>query len=310
LPLNGPNCKESMRFKLGIFLVLSLFRTLAAVEPFEVAEKRAKQENKPLMIFFMGSGWCHWCEEMKKKILSKREFLRNVENDFIVLEVDFPRGIGKKKNEMTYKKRFGIGRYPTVVIYDPRTDKLFRESGFRDISPKDYALRLKEKFFENGFEGIHIGKGGSWGTSPNRDLDAVSKDQITKSVRYTKGPKVDNRAKQGEVKKQDTDGFEPSTNNPVFEWIQKSFEKEAVQSPDESAYKSYKNGSATTNDKATEFLKETYLRSTRKEPEIRWEKYPRGVAAKGRMLSKKIKKVEAKLVRIGFGGSWWVFQTR
>jgi hypothetical protein len=33
---------------------------VAAVEPFEVAEKRAKEENKPLMIFFMGSGWCHW----------------------------------------------------------------------------------------------------------------------------------------------------------------------------------------------------------------------------------------------------------
>ena len=299
-----------MRFKLGIFLVLSLFRTLSAVEPFEVAEKRAKEENKPLMIFFMGSGWCHWCEEMKKKILSKREFQRNVENDFIVLEVDFPRGIGKKKNEMTYKKRFGVGRYPTVVIYDPRTDKLFRESGFRDITPKDYALRLKEKFYENGFEGIHIGKGGSWGTIANRDLDAESKEQIKKSVKYTKGQKAGTRARQEEVKKEDTDRFEVASGKPVFEWIQKSLEKEAVELPNQSTHTAYKNRSLVRNDKENEFLKETNLRSIRKEPEIHWEKYPRGASAKGRMLSKKMKKVEAKLIRIGFGGSWWVFKTR
>lgn len=299
-----------MRFKLGIILVFSFFRTLLAVEPFEVAEKKAIKENKPLMIFFMGSGWCHWCEEMKKKILSKRDFLRNVENDFIILEVDFPRGIGKKKNEMTYKKRFGVGRYPTVVIYDPRTDRLFRESGFRDISPKEYAIRLKEKFFENNFEGLHIGKGGLWGMNMNKDLDISSKEQISKSTRYVKGRKADLLMERQGVDKTNYDEIASAPTKPIYEWIHKSFEKDPLNESQETSVRSVRRVPETNEKEGTELAKEVKFRSLRKEPEIRWEKYPKGALSKSKSFTKKIKKVEAKIIRIGFGGTWWVFKSR
>ncbi|MBM3195766.1 MAG: thioredoxin family protein [Chlamydiae bacterium] len=276
-----------MRFKLGIFLLCSLFRTVvAAVEPFEVAEKRAKEENKPLMIFFMGSGWCHWCEEMKKKILSKRDFLRNVENDFILLEVDFPRGSGKNKNEMTYKKRFGVGRYPTVVIYDPRSDKMFRESGFRDISPREYAIRLKEKFFETELGSVQIGKGGFWGASSNRELDKNSIEQANKSIQYSKGRKIEPKQESRHVKKPQTDGFEIDAGVPLYEWIQKSLEGAPIES-----------------------TKETKVKTAHKEQPLRWEKYPKGAVLRVKS-TKKLKKVEPQLIRIGFGGNWWVLKSR
>jgi protein disulfide-isomerase len=271
-----------MRFKTGLFLLLSCTRALfAAIEPFEVAEQRAKQENKPLMIFFMGSGWCHWCEEMKKKILSKRDFLRNVENDFIVLEVDFPRDIGKRKNEMTYKKRFGVGRYPTVVIYDPRTEKLFRESGYRELSPRDYAKRLRDKFLEIDSEKVQIGSGGLWGSSESKKSESEAENPIRKSQKYVRGRKTGIETGSGQKQRAIGDDFVASTANPAYQWIQESKKEElAIDLPQ--------------SQKSPQF-------------EIRWEKYPKGSAAKIRNAAKnkKLQTVKKKSPRIGFGGNWW-----
>jgi|GEM_PF-1781437 len=271
-----------MRIKTGLFLLFACTRALFAnIEPFEVAEQRAMRENKPLMIFFMGSGWCHWCEEMKKKILSKRDFLRNVENDFIILEVDFPRDIGKRKNEMTYKKRFGVGRYPTVVIYDPRTEKLFRESGYRDLSPRDYAKRLRDKFLEIDSEKVQIGSGGLWSSSESKKSESETENPIRKSQKYVRGRKtrIETGSSRGQLP--EGDGFVASTANPAYQWIQDPKKEELKFNQPESK-------------KSPEF-------------EIRWEKYPKGSAAKIRATgrNKKLQTVTKKSLRIGFGGNWW-----
>ncbi len=138
---------------LGIFCPLKFL--FSGVEPFEVAEERALAEGKPLMIFFLGNGWCHWCDELEKQILVKHDFLKNVEKDFILIQVNFPRSVGKQKNENTYKKRFNVGRYPTLVIYDPKTEKVFQESGYREMSAKEYAFRLKEIFLDLSKNPLH-----------------------------------------------------------------------------------------------------------------------------------------------------------
>ncbi|MFZ4772809.1 MAG: thioredoxin family protein [Chlamydiia bacterium] len=139
---------------LFLFLIIFSKALSAKVPPLEAMEEKAIKEKKPLMIFFLGSGWCHWCDEMKRKILSKPDFIRNVEKNFIVIEVDFPRDGGKRKNEAAYKKRFEVGRYPTLVIYDPKTEKIFKESGFKHMAPAEYAAYVKEEFFGGSFWGI------------------------------------------------------------------------------------------------------------------------------------------------------------
>lgn len=145
--------RGSLRIFSFIFTLFALVGSLTAkVESIDFYEKLSISEKKPLMIFFLGTGWCHWCDEMKQQILTKRDFITNVEHDFILVTVDFPRGVTTKKNAQDLKRRFAISRYPTVVIWDPKNEKLFKETGYRDIGPKNYAYRLKDKFFEKKLE--------------------------------------------------------------------------------------------------------------------------------------------------------------
>jgi len=51
------------------------------------------------------------------------------------------------------------------------------------------------------------------------------------------------------------------------------------------------------------------VKTAHKEQPLRWEKYPKGAVLRVKS-TKKLKKVEPQLIRIGFGGNWWVLKSR
>ncbi|BCX48270.1 hypothetical protein HAHE_21780 [Haloferula helveola] len=85
----------------------------------EKAFKDAKAQNKPVLVEFTGSDWCPPCIAMRKNVFSKKEFVKKASEDFILVELDFPRGDKevKKKNE-PYAKKYDIEGFPTVILFD------------------------------------------------------------------------------------------------------------------------------------------------------------------------------------------------
>ena len=85
----------------------------------EKAFKDAKAQNKPVLVEFTGSDWCPPCIAMRKNVFSKKEFVEKASEDFILVELDFPRGDKevKKKNE-PYAKKYDIEGFPTVILFD------------------------------------------------------------------------------------------------------------------------------------------------------------------------------------------------
>lgn len=81
---------------------------------------QAKKENKPVLVEFTGSDWCPPCIAMRKNVFSKKEFIEEASKDFILVELDFPKGDKEvaKKNE-PFAEKYKIEGFPTVILFDP-----------------------------------------------------------------------------------------------------------------------------------------------------------------------------------------------
>src|SRR5690349_19143489 len=57
---------------------------------FSVAKKKAREENKPVLILFTGSDWCPYCMKWEKEVFSQPEFKEYAQKNLVLLLVDFP----------------------------------------------------------------------------------------------------------------------------------------------------------------------------------------------------------------------------
>jgi thioredoxin-related protein len=94
---------------------------------FSAAKKKAKDENKPVLMLFTGSDWCPWCIKWDKEVFSKTEFQDYAKKNLVLLMVDFP---DKKKLPKAQQRandalldKFKIAEYPTVVMLDSNGKK-------------------------------------------------------------------------------------------------------------------------------------------------------------------------------------------
>ncbi|MBB5350427.1 thiol:disulfide interchange protein [Haloferula luteola] len=85
----------------------------------EQAFKDAKAKNKAVLVEFTGSDWCPPCKMMHKNVFSKEDFVTKAAEDFILVELDFPRGdeAVTEKNK-PYAEKYEIEGFPTVILFD------------------------------------------------------------------------------------------------------------------------------------------------------------------------------------------------
>lgn len=114
---------------------------------FELAKKRAKEENKSILIDFTGSDWCGWCIKLNKEVFSTPEFQEYAAKKLIMVELDFP-----KKKELPAKlkeqndklqEEYKIEGFPTVILLNSRGKEVAR-TGYQDGGPAKYIEHLKE----------------------------------------------------------------------------------------------------------------------------------------------------------------------
>ena len=127
---------------------------------YEQAKAVAKQENKPIVILFTGSDWCHPCKALHAEVLPNKIF-RDLAKNVILVIADFPRRkpmsqTQKQKNRLLAAKFLGRSGLPTMVAVDWRTDTVLNHiTGYNfyrhDINPHIQFLKaVIKKFRENG----------------------------------------------------------------------------------------------------------------------------------------------------------------
>ena len=71
----------------------------------EKAIKKAKQENKTILVNFTGSDWCIWCKRLTDEVFSKSEFEDYAKEKLILVKLDFPRSIEQTKETKLYNNQ-------------------------------------------------------------------------------------------------------------------------------------------------------------------------------------------------------------
>jgi thioredoxin-related protein len=113
------------------------------------AFEKAKAEKKSLLVEFTGSDWCPPCIAMRKNVFSKKEFIDAASKNFILVEIDLPKGDEalRKKNEPIAEK-YKIEGFPTVVLFTPE-GKEFTRFFASEFPATDDFLKHLQKALEN-----------------------------------------------------------------------------------------------------------------------------------------------------------------
>lgn len=119
---------------------------------YEDAVNQSIATNKPVLMFFTGSGWCTWCDKLEEEVFETREFHEAAGDKFIFLKVDYPKKDSSfymamepqvKEQNKQLLSRFNIRSYPTVIVLDGRTQHSMGITGYRAGGPRQYASHLQ-----------------------------------------------------------------------------------------------------------------------------------------------------------------------
>jgi thioredoxin-related protein len=130
------------------FAVLSVSAFATTLEGWstdlEKAIKDAKAENKSVLIEFTGSDFCPPCIEMRKNVFSKKEFVEAASKNFILVEVDFPKGDEemRKKNEPLAEK-YKIPGFPIIVLLDSEGKEFTRFPAVKFPKVEEFLSHLE-----------------------------------------------------------------------------------------------------------------------------------------------------------------------
>lgn len=115
---------------------------------FEKAKKIASDEGKTIVMVFQGSDWCAPCMKLDREIWSTEAFKKYAKDNFVMLQLDFPR---RKNNALPeaqakanaelaekYNKR---GGFPFVVVLNNKGEVL-GETGYLKLTPENYIAKL------------------------------------------------------------------------------------------------------------------------------------------------------------------------
>lgn len=109
------------------------------------ALKKAKAENKSVLVEFTGSDWCPPCIAMRKNVFSKKEFVTAASKKFILVELDFPKGdkdLSEKNQPLA--EQYKIEGFPTVVLLGSDGKEFTRFFASQFPKTEDFLKHLNE----------------------------------------------------------------------------------------------------------------------------------------------------------------------
>ncbi len=104
------------------------------VTNFEEAKTIAKEQNKPILIFFTGSDWCGLCKMLEKDFFSTDDFKKIANNDLVLYKADFPQRrtdivtpeqkLVNEALDKKYSKTRAKRVFPTIVMINANGNEI------------------------------------------------------------------------------------------------------------------------------------------------------------------------------------------
>ncbi len=93
----------------------------------EAGVKRAKADDKLVMVEFTGSDWCPPCIMMNKQVFTKEEFLKQAQEDYVLVKVDLPNSdMALKEANGKVAQQWEVGGFPTILLLNMEGEEVTR----------------------------------------------------------------------------------------------------------------------------------------------------------------------------------------
>ena len=130
---------------LSLLIVCSL--NVQALEEwgsdFSEAQKKAKEEQKFILLNFSGSDWCGPCIQLKKEVFQSESFKLFAADKLVLLRADFPRlkknqlpKSQQEKNDLLAEKYNAEGKFPLTVLINSEGKVVKQWEGFQPSTAK------------------------------------------------------------------------------------------------------------------------------------------------------------------------------
>lgn len=148
---------------IALILAATLITTTASAEEtvrwetdYDTAMAKAEETGRYVFVFFTGSNWCIYCMIINNRFFKKPEFIKLANEQFICLEVDFPRGEAAKGqsdelkafNQKLTRKHY-IRSYPTIIITNKKGVAIGRTGYQKKMDAAQFVDHLSEMIDKN-----------------------------------------------------------------------------------------------------------------------------------------------------------------
>lgn len=123
------------------------------MENFNIAQKKAQKEEKPMLLYFCASDWDDWTMKLEDEVMNTPLWTDWAVQNLILVKIDFPKDTKKQRPDVknmaeALKTRFSIARVPTFIFLDPWGDLLSRvgynTARLRDDEPEGQPKKWLE----------------------------------------------------------------------------------------------------------------------------------------------------------------------
>ena len=116
---------------------------------YHTAKKQSIRQNKKILIFFSGSDWCEAGRRLDRDLFRTRAFQDLADRKYVLYNADFPKytRLGQETEEHNKRlaARYGIHRFPAVVVVEPRFGSLLvKQVGVTETTPKQLLDKLSK----------------------------------------------------------------------------------------------------------------------------------------------------------------------
>ncbi|MCV6629396.1 MAG: thioredoxin family protein [Flavobacteriaceae bacterium] len=116
----------------------------------EKAQKKAKKENKKILLYFSGSDWCGPCKALQRDFFSENSFA-NYNKHYVMVYIDIPRRVDILTSKQRAYNKGLMRRYnsrkafPLMMIVDPNGKVIDELAGYSG-GDTSYHKTLLDKY--------------------------------------------------------------------------------------------------------------------------------------------------------------------
>lgn len=138
-----------MRLLIVFTLIFSSLFAGEWMSDYDKALMEARTHRKPLVVAFLGTGWCPWSQKLQIEVLSTQEFQLMLDS-FVLVNLSISEWNSKEGRLAELKEQFDIQEVPIIIALDPSETEMAR-IGYMPYSPEEFASLfqgIKESFEE------------------------------------------------------------------------------------------------------------------------------------------------------------------